>query len=412
MVKICFVPTCKNRSSIVDKKFFSVPKNTAKRNIWFSAVGYGSTSKGHAYYCCEDHFHLPEDTRNWMCFRFVEGTVLKLRENVVPHKNIEPQVSSTPLNFLPTSSSMKIPPSIEVSLKSSSTSATQMSPPSKIEELSYLKDYDASPLKSDISPTHNSSSSYKLPNDMENYMEYHVMGSVSQVRMKPGCMPHKFTCQPDKKPRISDTTERPYIVKKRKVMILEECEKEYEEKCIVTEQSGFEEIASGSSGVKVESLENTQQDLPEKIKLECLPSSLHSHKCEELDIHHEHIKLESVKDEPNDSEQLFPCESCEMVFSREKELTEHKIAERDCITLEEDETAWNIEDSSIQDFGVHQPDIKSDVAHEKVQVSKIYQCRACRERCRQKEDLRHHEKIHVHLLDHTYALFPSENSYG
>lgn len=30
---------------------------------------------------------------------------------------------------------------------------------------------------------------------MENYMQYHVMGSVSQVRMKPGCLPKKFECQ-------------------------------------------------------------------------------------------------------------------------------------------------------------------------------------------------------------------------
>ncbi|KAG5861842.1 hypothetical protein JTB14_001351, partial [Gonioctena quinquepunctata] len=82
---------------------------------------------------------------------------------------------------------------------------------------------------------------FDLPNDMENYMEYHVMGSVSQVRMKPGCMPHKFICQPDRKPRTSDTTERPYIAKKRKMMILEECKKEFEEKFIVTEQN---EIAS------------------------------------------------------------------------------------------------------------------------------------------------------------------------
>ncbi|KAG5866356.1 hypothetical protein JTB14_008813 [Gonioctena quinquepunctata] len=65
--------------------------------------------------------------------------------------------------------------------------------------------------------------------------------------MKPGCMPHKFICQPDRKPRTSDTTERPYIAKKRKMMILEECKKEFEEKFIVTEQSCYEEIASGSS---------------------------------------------------------------------------------------------------------------------------------------------------------------------
>ncbi|GBP46174.1 hypothetical protein EVAR_24581_1 [Eumeta japonica] len=86
-----------------------------------------------------------------------------------------------------------------------------------------------------------------LPNDMENYMEYHVMGSVSQVRMKTGCMPTKFTCQPDRKTQTSNRTERPYVVKKRRMMILEECEKQFEESTIVKEPSSSKEIASCSS---------------------------------------------------------------------------------------------------------------------------------------------------------------------
>lgn len=52
---------------------------------------------------------------------------------------------------------------------------------------------------------------FQFPNDMDNYMEYHVMGSVShQVRMKPGCIPTKFECQPDRIKRAFHTTERPY----------------------------------------------------------------------------------------------------------------------------------------------------------------------------------------------------------
>ncbi|XP_060806098.1 uncharacterized protein LOC132902987 [Amyelois transitella] len=54
----------------------------------------------------------------------------------------------------------------------------------------------------------------KMPNDIENYMQYRIMGYVSQVRMKPGCMPSKFECQPDRK--RSNTEERPYILKKQK----------------------------------------------------------------------------------------------------------------------------------------------------------------------------------------------------
>ncbi|KAL4709139.1 hypothetical protein ACJJTC_015788 [Scirpophaga incertulas] len=88
---------------------------------------------------------------------------------------------------------------------------------------------------------------FGLPNDMENFMEYHVMGSVSQVRMKPGCMPTKFTCQSGRKTQTSNTTERPYITKKRRMMILEECENRFEESTIVEEPSSSKEIASCSS---------------------------------------------------------------------------------------------------------------------------------------------------------------------
>ncbi|KAF9419618.1 hypothetical protein HW555_003896, partial [Spodoptera exigua] len=84
---------------------------------------------------------------------------------------------------------------------------------------------------------------FDLPNDMENYMEYHVMGSVSQVRMKPGCMPKKFTCQPDRKTLTSKTTERRYVAKKRRIMVFEECEKQFEESNIVLEPSSSKEIA-------------------------------------------------------------------------------------------------------------------------------------------------------------------------
>ncbi|KAG5893373.1 hypothetical protein JTB14_000137 [Gonioctena quinquepunctata] len=65
---------------------------------------------------------------------------------------------------------------------------------------------------------------FDLPNDMDNYMEYHVMGSVSQVRMKAGCFPTKFECQPDRRKRTSNITERPYILKKRRKILIEECE--------------------------------------------------------------------------------------------------------------------------------------------------------------------------------------------
>lgn len=90
---------------------------------------------------------------------------------------------------------------------------------------------------------------FQLPNDMENYMMYHIMGSVAQIRIKPGCMPSKFECQPDRK-RASSTSERLYIIKKQKMMVHEECEKQLEESNKVTERLSNNEIASGSSGMK------------------------------------------------------------------------------------------------------------------------------------------------------------------
>ncbi|KAL3271349.1 hypothetical protein HHI36_021835 [Cryptolaemus montrouzieri] len=85
---------------------------------------------------------------------------------------------------------------------------------------------------------------FDLPNDMENYMQYHVMGSVSQVRMKPGCIPKKFECQRDEKTQTSNAKNRTNISKKRKMIVPEECEKQLEESCSTEHLA---EIVSGSS---------------------------------------------------------------------------------------------------------------------------------------------------------------------
>ena len=57
-------------------------------------------------------------------------------------------------------------------------------------------------------------------------MKYRVMGSVSQIRMKRGCVPLKFECQPDRRKRRSDTNERQYIVKKQRKELIEDFEQE------------------------------------------------------------------------------------------------------------------------------------------------------------------------------------------
>lgn len=87
-----------------------------------------------------------------------------------------------------------------------------------------------------------------MPNDMENYMQYRLMGSISQVKMKPGCMPSKFECQPDRK-RKSNTAERPFILKKQKMMELQRSDKLLEESSKVSEHVDVNEIATESSGM-------------------------------------------------------------------------------------------------------------------------------------------------------------------
>ncbi|XP_047527061.1 uncharacterized protein LOC125064183 [Vanessa atalanta] len=69
---------------------------------------------------------------------------------------------------------------------------------------------------------------FDLPNDMTNYAEYHIMGKVSQVRMKPGCIPTKFECQEDRRKRMCSYKERPYVLKKQRMSIIAECLKEPE----------------------------------------------------------------------------------------------------------------------------------------------------------------------------------------
>ncbi|KAJ8730028.1 hypothetical protein PYW07_017066 [Mythimna separata] len=72
---------------------------------------------------------------------------------------------------------------------------------------------------------------FDLPNDMINYMEYHIKGTVSQVRMKPGCMPSRFGCQEDRRKRTCSSTERPYILKKQRMLTIAECLNESKESC-------------------------------------------------------------------------------------------------------------------------------------------------------------------------------------
>lgn len=87
-------------------------------------------------------------------------------------------------------------------------------------------------------------SSFQLPNDMENYMQYHLMGSVSQIRMKPGCVPSKFECQKVDKTDISHTIEKPFDHEKKKKINRKECNK----KRINQEKIVYEEVLPSTAG--------------------------------------------------------------------------------------------------------------------------------------------------------------------
>ncbi|XP_046961269.1 uncharacterized protein LOC124543853 [Vanessa cardui] len=82
---------------------------------------------------------------------------------------------------------------------------------------------------------------------MENYIQYLVMGSVSQMRMKSGCMPTRFECQLDRRKRTSNTIERPYVLKKQRRILIEESEKDFAEKSTPTKQLDPAIISSESS---------------------------------------------------------------------------------------------------------------------------------------------------------------------
>lgn len=67
---------------------------------------------------------------------------------------------------------------------------------------------------------------FQLENDMENYMQYKIMGSVKRIRMKPNCIPSKFDCQTDRKRKLTPTPDehamQQYASKKTIVMPVSE----------------------------------------------------------------------------------------------------------------------------------------------------------------------------------------------
>ncbi|XP_022818833.1 uncharacterized protein LOC111351258 isoform X6 [Spodoptera litura] len=104
------------------------------------------------------------------------------------------------------------------------------------------------------SPVYFCEDHFDLPNDMDNYMEYHVMGFVSKVRMKPGCVPTKFECQPDRTKLPADT-EQTFIIKKERQIIKEEAIKKESSLHLIF---NTHELGSTSSGISEEIVVKTE----------------------------------------------------------------------------------------------------------------------------------------------------------
>ncbi|CAH2103320.1 unnamed protein product [Euphydryas editha] len=66
---------------------------------------------------------------------------------------------------------------------------------------------------------------FDLQNDMENYVQYTTMGVVGRIRMRPGCLPTKFACQPMRAKTFTDDC-RPAAAKRQRLVLINECEEE------------------------------------------------------------------------------------------------------------------------------------------------------------------------------------------
>ncbi|KAF9812371.1 hypothetical protein SFRURICE_005482 [Spodoptera frugiperda] len=62
---------------------------------------------------------------------------------------------------------------------------------------------------------------FNLPDDMENYTEYSIMGSVGKIRMKPDCLPSKFECQPDRIKRTGPLQSSSAVSKRQRMDVIQ-----------------------------------------------------------------------------------------------------------------------------------------------------------------------------------------------
>ncbi|XP_022904373.2 uncharacterized protein [Onthophagus taurus] len=99
----CFVPTCDSDKNKNPKLYFvPVPLNVDRRKRWFEAVGLDKNPNiTTRFVCCEQHFDFKNDAENLMFFKTFKdqgdlNIKLRLKPEVVPHKNLSPDVIQSP----------------------------------------------------------------------------------------------------------------------------------------------------------------------------------------------------------------------------------------------------------------------------------------------------------------------------
>ncbi|KAJ8708159.1 hypothetical protein PYW08_010525 [Mythimna loreyi] len=65
---------------------------------------------------------------------------------------------------------------------------------------------------------------FDLENDMENYIQLKIMGSVKRIRMRPNCIPSRFDCQPGRKRTFTESEPRAAFMKRQRLSIIKEIE--------------------------------------------------------------------------------------------------------------------------------------------------------------------------------------------
>ncbi|XP_044260721.1 uncharacterized protein LOC123008778 [Tribolium madens] len=85
--KVCYVPLCPNSSHATpEKMFITIPVNPTRRKKWLQVVGKPSTKNPKSpMFCCEDHFNLKKDMRNYGEHAKKGRIQMLLHQSVVPH---------------------------------------------------------------------------------------------------------------------------------------------------------------------------------------------------------------------------------------------------------------------------------------------------------------------------------------